>query len=272
MKQHILSTSLGQVALYWRDKVEALQVAYSYPELMGTVANDQLATRLVTSIIQPNTTFIDVGAHIGSIIAQVASTDPSVKIVAIEAIPEKVTKLQRRFPFVELHSCAVGDYSGEVSFFINKTRSGFSSLQKPTLDTEDKIVEITVPIRRLDEIVSPNNSIDIIKIDVEGAELAVLRGSAAILGNNRPVIMFESGPPIDKSLENLKQDLYDFLSKNSYRILIPNRVAHNDPGLSQHGFVESHLYPRRTTNYFAIPEERRIEIRDRARHVLNISA
>ena len=36
------------------------------------------------------------------------------------------------------------------------------------------------------------------------------------------------------------------------------------------GFVESHLYPRRTTNYFAIPQERRAEAMSRARRVLNL--
>jgi hypothetical protein len=37
------------------------------------------------------------------------------------------------------------------------------------------------------------------------------------------------------------------------------------------GFIDSHIYPRRCTNYFAIPSERRIEIRDRARDILGIN-
>jgi hypothetical protein len=49
-------------------------------------------------------------------------------------------------------------------------------------------------------------------------------------------------------------------------------VAHNDGGLSLEGFIESHAYPRRTTNYIAIPSERRVEIRDRARTLLGIAA
>ena len=79
--------------------------------------------------------------------------------------------------------------------------------------------------------------------------------------------MFESGPSVNHELDNAKEALWQQLAGQSYAVLIPNRVAHNDPGLSQNGFVESHLYPRRTTNYFAIPNERRIEIRDRARKI-----
>ena len=55
-------------------------------------ANDQLATMLITKICGSHKTFIDVGAHIGSIIAEVHHNDPSTKIVAIKAIPQKVKK------------------------------------------------------------------------------------------------------------------------------------------------------------------------------------
>jgi hypothetical protein len=126
-----------------------------------------------------------------------------------------------------------------------------------------------VPIKRLDDLVT-SNDIDVIKIDVEGAELGVLLGSPNILRNIRPTIMFESGPERDDGLGYTKTALYQFLSSNEYAILIPNRVAHDDAGLTQDGFIESHLHPRRTTNYFAIPQELRVKIRDRARNVLRI--
>jgi hypothetical protein len=38
------------------------------------------------------------------------------------------------------------------------------------------------------------------------------------------------------------------------------------------GFIDSHLYPRLTTNYFAIPIERRTETRNKARAILGIAA
>ncbi len=39
---------------------------------------------------------------------------------------------------------------------------------------------------------------------------------------------------------------------------------------SKECFLDSHMYPRFTTNYFAIPFEKRIEYRDRAREILSI--
>lgn len=269
MKQKILGSAIGEAAFFLRDKLEILHTAYSSPERVGTLANDHLATHLVTTLCLPQKTFIDVGAHIGSIIAAVSRRDPSIKIIAIEAIPEKIAALRKKFPFVELHDCAVGESTGQVSFYINTRQSGYSSLGRPDNANKDTITEITVPIKKLDDLVTSDN-VDVIKIDVEGAELGVLRGSGNLLNSSRPIIMFESGPEMDDGLKYTKTELYTFLTDNHYAILIPNRVAHNDHGLTQQGFIESHLYPRRTTNYFAIPDERRTEIRDRARYVLKI--
>lgn len=269
MKQKLLGSPIGRATLFLRDTFDIFQAAYFYPERVGTVANDLLATKLVTTICQSHKTFIDVGAHIGSIISEVAYNDPSIKIIAIEAIPEKIVQLRRKFPSVEFHDCAVGEFTGEVSFFINLKQSGYSSLRKSLSTNKKEVSEIKVRIDRLDKIVSAND-IDVIKIDVEGAELGVLRGSTKILNENRPIVMFESAPQLDDNLGYTKEELYELLIANDYAILIPNRVAHNDFGLSKDGFIESHLYPRRTTNYFAIPKERRIEIRNRARNVLKI--
>lgn len=240
-----------------------------HPERVGTLANDQLAAYLVTRMCKPRSSFIDVGAHIGSIVSEVAHNDPSIRIVAIEAIPEKAEALRRRFPFVETHGCAVGDHSGDVSFFVNTRKSGFSSLGTPKNSSPDEIRKIQVRLEKLDDLVQ-SYDVDTIKIDVEGAELGVLLGAIDTLKRCRPIVMFESGPPTDDGLGYSKEGIYDFLTGNDFAVLVPNRVAHNDDGMSSTGFLESHRYPRRTTNYFAIPTERRIECRDRARSLLRI--
>ncbi len=253
-----------------RDSFDLLRAAFLNPEGIGMLANDQMATSLVTKICQPNKIFIDVGAHIGSVISAVMQHDRSIRIIAIEAIPEKVASLQRKFPLVEFHWCAVSDSEGEAPFFINTRQSGYSSLgRQPTGASDQYIAEIRVPIKKLDTLIS-SSDVDVIKIDVEGAELGVLRGCANLLARSRPTVMFESGPFDNEGLRNTKETLWEVLFDQNYVVLVPNRVAHNDSGLSKECFIESHLYPRRTTNYFAIPKERRMELRDRARKVLKI--
>ena len=269
MKQMLLGNPIGRAALSLRDKLDLLRGSHFSVESVGTIANDQLATTLITKICGPHKTFVDVGAHIGSIIAQVRHADPTIKIVAIEAIPEKTQNLRKRFPFVDLYGCAVGEATGEISFFVDTQRSGYSSLARPNGKEGESKIEIKVPIEKLDNLVKAVD-VDAIKIDVEGAELGVLRGAVGILRKCRPIIMFESGPTGDNGLGYTKEEILHFLNALDFSVIVPNRLAHDDNGLTTAGFVESHLYPRRTTNYFAVPTERRTEFRNRARGVLKL--
>lgn len=266
IKQLALGSSIGRLLMCGRSKFQLISAAAASSESIGTLMNDQLAAYLLPRLCAPGKTFIDVGSHIGSVIAEVQHHDSSISIIAIEAIPEKAERLNRKFPRVAIYNYAVGDQFGNVSFFINTKRSGYSSLGKAA--NVEGLKEVTVSIRPIDALIMADN-VDVIKIDVEGAELGVLRGSKKLINDNRPVIMFESGPDINE-LGYTKSAIWEFLTDAGYTIHVPNRVAHNDDGLSVDGFIDSHVYPRRCTNYFAIPTERRIEIRDRTREILGI--
>ena len=61
--------------------------------------------------------------------------------------------------------------------------------------------------------------------------------------------MFESTPTENKNVGYTKEALWQQHTELEYLILVPNRLAHNDNGLSLEGFRESHFYPRRATNY-----------------------
>jgi FkbM family methyltransferase len=265
----ILGTFLGRIGLNIRDAIDLAYTACAHYEAVGTLANDVLARVLVTRICRNNKIFIDVGAHIGSVIAEVIYHTPSVRIIAFEAIPEKVAYLRRKFPQVKFHACALSESEGEATFFVNNRRSGYSSLRHPSSSDRPYVTEVRVPLKRLDGVIS-SDAMDVLKIDVEGAELGVLRGGNQLIAQSRPTIVFESGPYREDGLGYTKESLWQWFAEREYAVLVPNRVAHIGPGMTQDSFLESHLYPRRTTNYFAVPIERRAEIRDRARDVLRM--
>lgn len=270
-KQWVLGSILGETLISVRSAFEMVEAMLRKPETLGTLANDQLAGRLVTALNRPQTAFLDVGAHIGSVSAAVERHDPSITILAVEAMPEKVANLRRKFPRFVVHECAAGDHAGEVTFFINTTQSGYSSLGSPGTAAAGAIVPIKVAMKTLDELVSAD-AVDVIKIDIEGAELGALRGAVQLIARCRPTIMFESAPGDVNGLGYTKEALWQFFNNIGYEIVVPNRLAHDGAGLTEGGFVESHLYPRRTTNYFAVSSERRREVRDRARKLLGIAA
>ena len=269
IRASFVGTRVGRFGLAVRSAAELLHATFLDLESIGTLANDHLAARLVTRLCLPGKGFIDVGAHIGSIIAAVIEHDSSIRLYAVEPMAEKVAHLRRRFPSVEVHQCALGDGYGEVPFFVNPRASGYSSLLASA--NAEETFRVTVSLKPLDGIMT-SDDIDVIKIDVEGAELGVLRGGNDLIVKNRPAILFESGALHNDDATRAAESIWLWLQDRNFDIVVPNRLAHNGPGLSLDGFLESHHYPRRTTNYFAIPRERRVEIRDRAREILRIVA
>lgn len=186
-------------------------------ERFGTEANDLLAERIVTRL--PCSGFLDIGAHIGSIMGEVARHCPT--ITAIEAMPDKANRLRRKFPSAEIHCCALSDHEGEATFYVNVRQSGYSSLA-PGAGTR----EIRVPLRTLDSLF-PDASWDLVKIDVEGAEEGVVRGGVKLIDRCRPVILFESGPA--EALGYTKAGMWSFFNELGYGLFVPNRLAHTAP-------------------------------------------
>lgn len=252
LKQVLVGTSTGRWLSFFRDRLELIRAPQ---EQQGTIANDQMALRLLVGLCRPNDVFVDIGAHLGSVIGEVRHHCSDAKIVAFEAIPEKAANLTKKFPEVEIHCCALADSEGEAEFFIDLEESGFSSLASPP----HRSAKITVEMKRLDYLL---NHADLMKIDVEGAELGVLKGAKRLVANSRPIIMFESGPA--NVLGHTKEGIFDFFESCDYGILAPNRLAHTGSIMTLDSFLDAHDYPRRTTNYFAVPKEKICEIRLRA--------
>jgi FkbM family methyltransferase len=271
LKRLVLGKQKAQLAMLAKEKIGLVYAACFQISDLGTLANDYLATHLITRICAPKKTFIDIGAHIGSVVSSVQAQVPTAAIIAIEAIPEKANHLREKFPAIQVHQVALGNSEEKVKFYVNIRQSGYSSLSRPTDSEAPKVIEITVQMIRLDKLVD-SNSIDAIKIDVEGTELDVLRGSVDTITRNRPIIMYESGPPPNGRLESEKTPQWQFFRDNNYILVVPNRLAHYDNGLTKEGYIESHLYPRRSTNYFAVPIERQLEYRDRARRILSVAS
>ncbi len=270
-KKRLVGTGLGRYLVRRRELRALRRVLCSNPEQAGFLAQDLCARELLAGLADPGKTFVDVGAHIGSVIADVRHRWPSIEVIAVEADPDKAAELMVKFPDVKFHHCAVGEGDGEVTFFIDDERPGYSSLAGGENGKGERR-KVTVPMRRLDDLIPEDKQVGSIKIDVEGAELGVLRSAKKLLARCRPVIQFESGFLGANELGYSPEQLFEFLSENDYLVLVPNRVAHDGPALDANGFLESHYYPRRTLNYYAVHRERRIELRDRAREVFGILA
>jgi FkbM family methyltransferase len=161
---------------------------------------DERALQIVlTARLGERSNCIDVGAHRGSVLEDVVRLAPGGRHIAVEPLPDHAAALARRFPEVEVHSCAASDRAGEAVFYTWADAPAYSSLEwvPPRAETEhvypraDGRLELRVPTARLDALVPDDREIDLIKIDVEGAEAQVLAGAEAMLSRCRPVVALE---------------------------------------------------------------------------------
>jgi FkbM family methyltransferase len=117
-------------------------------------------------------TIVDLGSHIGASIVFFRDRYPDALIIGVEPDPDSFAKLRENtklLPRLELHNCAVADRAGEAPFY----QSSWS--WESTLVARDGGPSSTrVPVRTLDEIVG-NRTVDLLKVDIEGAEYAALR-------------------------------------------------------------------------------------------------
>lgn len=123
---------------------------------------------------------------------------------------------------VTLVKKALGDAAGEAAFFCPKAHGLSSLINRQVFSTwTDGIEEKTVEVITVDEFIAETGieHIDYIKIDVEGAELRVLKGATSTLKDGKITAgHFEYG--IDD--EGSKADIIQFLNDHGYSIISEN--------------------------------------------------
>jgi FkbM family methyltransferase len=158
---------------------------------------------------------IDVGCHAGSVLSEILKIAPDGQHFAFEPLPDMFANLQRDFStnhHVSLHNLALSDNSGSVTFQHVVTNPGYSGLRKRHYERDnEQVVEIHVQTARLDDIIPKDVDIRFIKIDVEGAELGVLRGAVDTIRRCRPVIVFEHGLGAADYYGTTPEDVFDLL-------------------------------------------------------------
>ena len=171
--------------VFWRRRFHILQrLGQSRPDI-----------RLVASLCEPSRISLDIGADLGEFtIAMLAS---SRSVIAFEPRPAQAHDLAAMFDVVgaavRVEAVALSDKPGTTAMRVVETEPGRS-----TIDAGNKLGDVSggnirsidVPVKRLDDLSLDN--VGLIKIDVEGHEIAVLQGATQTLARNRPSIVVEA--------------------------------------------------------------------------------
>jgi FkbM family methyltransferase len=181
--------------------------------------HEALVTIFATALA-PDACCIDVGAHTGDVLAEIVRIAPHGRHIGFEPLPAPATALRERLPGVDVHNVALSDTPGSAPFTHVLDRPGWSGLKaRPTPDGGAARTEtIDVAVERLDDALPDGYAPALIKIDVEGAELGVLRGARATLAAHHPLIVFEHGLGSADHYGTSPDDVHAFLTGLDYRI------------------------------------------------------
>jgi len=153
---------------------------------------DALILNKVKSLVSLGGTIVDVGAHVGNYSANFAGiVGDQGRVISFELNPDNFAQLQKKLGHqknITLKNVAVSDKSGFEKYYSNSLCHSFGT-NIIGYDVNHKKGDLLGSIKsvRLDEVI--DMPVRFMKIDVEGAEIKVLRGAEKIINNIQYLII-----------------------------------------------------------------------------------
>lgn len=222
--------TLERIDRPWLIRIDGVPhpVAVRLGRNLGTVLSSGLAEEreerdVLVSVAQANEckVFWDVGANYGLFTFALRAGLPELQLEAFEPDPDYLGLLQRTLELsgrdrVRVHPAALSDKRGSVTFKRDLITGATGTLlvraQRSEAASERRRAIIEVTASTIDAESARLGTPDLIKIDVEGAELAVLRGGRGTIKAHMPVIMLECTDQQDevrRFLEELGYEIRD---------------------------------------------------------------
>src|ERR671932_686799 len=191
---------------------------------------------------------VDVGAHIGryTIIAS-KRAGANGKVIAIEAHPGNYEMLNRNIELNGLTNVTTLNYAvyskeTKIKLFLpgeKSNRTIYNTLISTRATDEEKFVEVNADT--LDDLLQNNEishaDINWIKIDVEGAELEVLKGADSIMSNSKNITLLIEVHDIEDG-KNVYRPIMDLMEKYNFKIEFENTWPNGEKHVILHKQVQ----------------------------------
>jgi FkbM family methyltransferase len=190
----------------------------------GCIEPNEMAA--LDKILRPGMTFVDVGANMGLFTLLASGCVGADGLVwAFEPSARELKKLSANIVLsgaknVRTHAAALLDRAGAATLSVaSEEHSGQNTLGSGFVYDISLEARESVETARLDDLAEDiGRPIDVLKVDVEGAELAVLRGAKETLTAQRPVLMVELLPAALALCGSSGDELLSFLQQLDYKI------------------------------------------------------
>jgi FkbM family methyltransferase len=228
---------------------------------------DRDTEKIIKLVCRNDSNCIDIGCHKGEMMDIFIENAPLGTHFGFEPIPAFATELSQKYQNtkipkyqntkIKIFNLALSDKKGTAEFNYVVSNPAYSGLKKRKYDRKNEIDQtISVKIDLLDDQIGNNVKIDIIKIDVEGAEYGVLNGANKIIKNFLPVILFEHGLGASDVYGTTPTIIYQFMEKHNYNLSTLKRWLDNKESLKLQEF-ENHYYQLGEFFFIAYPTNKK---------------
>jgi FkbM family methyltransferase len=169
---------------------------YSPVALTKNQHYDRLTKKVINTVCKKDSNCIDVGCHKGEILDLMRAAAPQGRHWGFEPIPVLYEALKSKYAQTNctISPIALSSSAGEAQFNYVTSNPSYSGLLRRKYDRpNEEDTSITVQTARLDDVLPGGYNADLIKIDVEGAEMLVLEGARETISRGKPVVIFEHG-------------------------------------------------------------------------------
>lgn len=171
------------------------------------------------SLLPDGGVFYDLGANVGYMTIEMAQRNRTARVIAFEpqtrlARTVALSAAANGFERVSVFDLVIGDSEGEQDLYLTAY-----SIHASVIPRSDKWMRVRKRRESIDGLVGQGTipPPDVIKIDIEGGELAAISGAVATIRTHKPHVVFEA----DENLERFHYTLADVVellaSLTSYR-------------------------------------------------------
>ncbi len=206
---------------YGRFAIDPRRDAQIFKHMRPTEHHQMQAIRLLELLAGPSSTVIDVGAHIGTV--SIPLSYKAKRVISFEPSQASFDLLRKNISLngiqnIDARNKGLGSKPGHAS--LAPMPEGNAGGQ--TLDADESgAIEVSM----LD---TEAGSADLIKIDVEGMEMEVLKGGTNLIERSKPCIFMEIFPQALRANGVRPRDVQSFFSERGYSLFIPFESKHAD--------------------------------------------